>query len=216
MSQSKIMFQCSSYNIGTIVNIVYQLLVVEDTYPYVSILHFVRDYTSIGVIYTSSGSVNQFAVPHSLNLNASNDYVARMLKGYYINSGDVTKASIYTYCFIGANSVMWCQFFNNQGSSYYYFYLAVDIVIVHLEAMRNAFDGNTIGFTYGQYYSTQTEDLGRTTFNRDLLFLGATGFSIQGIVDGIYFNIATSVFPLDIVHFTSPMQTEPFFLYFEI
>ena len=151
------MFLCSSYHIGNIINIVYQLLVVEDTYPYVSILHFVRDYSAIGATYTSSGSVNQFAVPHSLNLNASNDYVARMLKGYYINSGDITKASIYTSCFIDTNTILWCQFFNNQGGSYYYFYLAVDIVIVHLEAMRNDFNGNTIGLTFGQYSnSSQT------------------------------------------------------------
>ena len=88
LSKSKIMFTGSSYQIGTLINMRYRLLIVEDTYPYASILHFVRDYSSFGTIYTSAGSINQFAVPHSLSLNASSDYVAYMLRGYYVNTAD--------------------------------------------------------------------------------------------------------------------------------
>jgi len=38
----KIRFTASSYSIGTIVNMQYRILVVEDSYPYVTIQHFVR------------------------------------------------------------------------------------------------------------------------------------------------------------------------------
>ena len=97
MSNSKIKFLCSSYNIGTIINIVYQLLVVEDTYPYVSILHFVRDYSAIGATYTSSGSTALRAArerPHAsiLSLTPSRDIARYLTLAWGVHPVEVTVA----------------------------------------------------------------------------------------------------------------------------
>jgi len=91
-----------------------------------------------------------------------------MIRGYYVNSGSsATKVSVATYCSIDPDNAntLWCQLYNLDNANYYYFYLAIEVVIVHLQTMKTDFNGRVIDIIYKSVTAAGSYDLSRVVYD---------------------------------------------------